>query len=414
MLCYGGHNRYENNYFSRRMFFLNAGAAGNTIVANVVGMFPDGSGFSGSAIDGIYLGNGANGNFVGLPGGNGNLFADTSRACFEISGAGTVHNGFYGNTIVAAGGLPISLLGGANEGQLPPLIHQALPGGPIAGSADPGEYVEVFLAEGGGVNDGTVQYLGAATAGGTGDWSLVSASVVLGQYVCATATDADNNTSELSAKALVAVPTATPTATITPTITPTATPTGTSTITPSRTITPTITLTATPTVTPTITSTETPTATITMTWTVTTTPSTTPTATSTATITPTFTITSTATPSATATPSSTPTPVATATPTATPTSSLAQVVLGGKFMLAYPNPARERVTFVFHLDAAAEVELVLYNPAGERVARITGDLTAGRGRTLVWNCRDAAPGLYLVRVLKDGGLVETQKIALVK
>lgn len=39
---------------------------------------------------------------------------------------------------------------------------------------------------------------------------------------------------------------------------------------------------------------------------------------------------------------------------------------------------------------------------------------AGRGQTLVWDCGDAAPGIYLVRVLKEGNFVETLKVSIVR
>lgn len=375
MIGYGGNNLYQGNYFARRLFFIGANADNNTIVANVTGMYPDGSGFSASAYNGIYLGNGASENFIGLPGGNGNLFADLTGPGVEIYGAGTFHNAVQGNTIVACAGLPIALENGANDGQLPPVIFQAPPGGPIAGTADPGEYIEVFLAEGGGVNDGTLQYLGTATADGSGNWSLASAPAVLGQYVCATATDAQNNTSQLSAKALVVVPTPTPTSTASPTATPTATISATSTVTPTSTASPTAT----------------PTHTVS------------PTVTQTATLSPTPTISATFTASSTASPTSTPTAAL----------GLAGFDLGGRRALAFPQPARDRVQFVVGLAAAGKVEVQLFNLAGERVAVLQDNLAAGV-QALDWDCPDAAPGIYLARILVDGKEYATLKVALVK
>ncbi|MEW6515589.1 MAG: T9SS type A sorting domain-containing protein [candidate division FCPU426 bacterium] len=341
MIGYGAYGWYEGNHFGRRMFFLNSGAIGNTMVANVVGMFPDGSGFSGSAYNGIYLGgsSGPTDNCIGLPNGNGNLFADTSGPGVYISGATALRNSVMSNTIVACGNLPVFLENGSNQGQLPPVVIAAAPGGPVRGTADPGEYIEVFLAEGNAANDGTVQYLGYAVANGSGIWQLNSAAVVLGQYVCALATDAQNNTSQLSAKVQVQMPTATPTATVTPTIS------------------------ATPTITPT------------------------------PTLTPTATVTSTA--------------------TATPTSALAGLDLGGKAALTFPNPGRKQITFAVNLLQLATVKVVLYNLSGERVAELSSEFGSGT-QGLVWNCADAAPGVYLARILVNGDEKATLKVAVVK
>lgn len=340
VLAYGPDCWYEGNYFAIRLFLLNTGANANTVVANTVGLFPDGSGICGTAAGGVTLYGGPSHNSIGLPGGNGNLFAGSSDMGVYLYGAATVSNAVRGNTIVVTGGLPIGIINGAQNGQLPPAITLAAPGGPIAGTADPGENIELFLAEGGGVNDGTVQYLGAATADGSGNWQITSVpAATLGQYLCATATDSQNNTSELSSKVLVQPATPTPTASLTPTITPTRTITITATISPTHTITP------------------------------------------------------------------------TATPT--PTSALAGLDLAGKAALAYPNPGKNQITFAVQLTQAAVVRIKLFNLSGERVGQISASLESGT-QTLVWDCRDAAPGIYLARISLDGQEKATLKVAVVK
>lgn len=82
-------------------------------------------------------------------------------------------------------------------------------------------------------------------------------------------------------------------------------------------------------------------------------------------------------------------------------------------MLAYPNPARDRLTFVFHLDAAAKVEIHVYNLAGEQVAALSGDFPAGPGQSLVWNLADVAPGVYVARMAVDGSEKATLKVAVI-
>ncbi len=83
-------------------------------------------------------------------------------------------------------------------------------------------------------------------------------------------------------------------------------------------------------------------------------------------------------------------------------------------MLAFPNPARDRMNFVFHLDSAARVEIRIYNLAGEQVAALSGNFAAGRGQSLVWELKDAAPGVYVARMSVDGSAKTTLKVAVVR
>jgi type IX secretion system substrate protein len=336
----GDYNYFSGNFVARR-FHFGGNATGNTLVANVSGMYPDGSGFSGSAMMGCDFVTSASGNFVGLPGGNGNMFANTSSHGIQLLSASNQNNGFFGNTIVSSGQLPIEINGG-NNSQPSPVITQSEPGGPISGTAGPNDYIEIFLAEGSGINHGTTQYLGTATANGSGVWSLASASVVLGNYVCAIATDEQNNSSQLSVKTLIAIPTATPTITISPTVTPTLTVSATYTITPSITVT------------------------------------------------------------------STNSPTSTVSPTSTQ-----GLTLHGKKILAFPNPAQNQMTFALELETAADVQIELYNLAAEQISQLTATLAAGT-QTLVWDCTDVAPGVYLARIVVNDTELGKLKVAIAK
>ncbi len=175
------------------------------------------------------------------------------------------------------------------------------------------------------------------------------------------------------------VPTATPSITPTHTQTPTQTSTMTWTHTPTVTQTPTITLTATQSATYTVT----PTVTITPTMT--------------ATITATMTFTSTATATISLTSTQTPTQTTTQTVTAT----LESINTFGRVVLAYPNPARDRVNFAFQEMGVEEVKIEIYNINGERVAQIHEEQP---GQTVVWKIEDLAPGIYIYRtVIKING-----------
>ena len=88
--------------------------------------------------------------------------------------------------------------------------------------------------------------------------------------------------------------------------------------------------------------------------------------------------------------------------------------LGGKFALAYPNPAQNSMTFIMNLRNAAVIELKIYNLAGEKIAQIEESVPGGGNQTVVWDCGDIAPGVYLVRIFKDDSLQETKRVAIVK
>lgn len=164
-----------------------------------------------------------------------------------------------------------------------------------------------------------------------------------------------------------------------PTFTPTPTCTPTRTVTRTATRTATATLSATPTFTQSPTSTQTPVYTSTFT----------PTVTPTATWTRTF------------------------TPTPTATSAVSSVDLGGRDVVAYPNPARQSMRFILNLDQSAAIKVEIYNAAGERVATLAETLS-GPGAYLTWDCGGHAPGAYLARVFKAGTEIAVLKVAVVK
>jgi parallel beta-helix repeat protein len=106
-------------------------------------------------------------------------------------------------------------------------------------------------------------------------------------------------------------------------------------------------------------------------------------------------------------------PTATVTPTVTLTATniFSNVDLRGKFAVAFPNPATEQMQFLVYLPDAAEVKIVLYNASGRQVAQLRENLPAGQGQALTWRCREVAPGIYLAKVLVNGILKATLKVA---
>lgn len=74
--------------------------------------------------------------------------------------------------------------------------------------------------------------------------------------------------------------------------------------------------------------------------------------------------------------------------------------------------------FLYSLDAPAEVEIEIYNVAGERVTVLRAPAgPVGSGRT-AWDLREVAPGVYLyrLRVLAAAGTRTTpwKKCVIVK
>jgi len=317
-----------NHIAGNRLWFAND-ADGNSVAGNLIGLMADGSTPAVPIDYTLYVNNGSQHNWFGLPsGGGGNLIAHALIGVY-LTDSTDYSNGFFGNTILACSD-PVWLNGGANNGKLPPVISVAYPAF-VSGTAGAYDYIEVFKAENGTGQGGSYGLAGFATANSTGNWIVVTAGLQAGDYVTAMATDPQNNTSDFCDNQTVLVAP-------TPTVTPTSTQT----------------------------------------------------------------------------PVVTPTPQATATPTATPTAALSGVDTGGKLVLPYPNPASDRMRFVLHLDRAAAIKLDIFNLAGERVATLQEHLPAGRGQVMVWDCRDVAPGIYLVRVSRDGELVETRRVAVVK
>jgi hypothetical protein len=214
---------------------------------------------------------------------------------------------------------------------------------------------------------------------------------------------------------LAGSPTITPTVTMTKSMTITDSPTQTMTISPTITTTPTMTQTGTVTVT--LTSTPTPTPSLTMTKTAT--------ITRTATRTPTFTRTPTATRTATAT--ATPSRTATATATATAKTGGAQAqdyngqsanALEGtataaeeaaaRGISAYPNPAKNRVTFTWQNTSVERAKVEIFNVNGERVAEVTSNSV---GNHLIWTLNNIASGIYFYQIiLTVNGREERQEI----
>ncbi len=174
------------------IWLYGAGVTGNTIVGNVIGTDASGTLDLGNVNGGICLSEGASGNLVGP----GNLIAHNSGNGIIASGASTIANVITQNAIWANAWEGISLYDGAHNGIAAPVILAA-GGSPVqvTGTACPGCTVELF---GNSDDDGEGEvYLGTAVADGTGAFAITLSALDY-PYLTATATDAEDGTSEFS------------------------------------------------------------------------------------------------------------------------------------------------------------------------------------------------------------------------
>jgi hypothetical protein len=85
-------------------------------------------------------------------------------------------------------------------------------------------------------------------------------------------------------------------------------------------------------------------------------------------------------------------------PPATPTISVTftpTINFQNKKIIAYPNPAKDLVHFVWEEPQAEKVQVEIFNTAAERVASFNAPVT---GRGVDWNARGIAPGIYFCRI----------------
>ena len=92
-----------------------------------------------------------------------------------------------------------------------------------------------------------------------------------------------------------------------------------------------------------------------------------------------------------------------------------QAAIPGEFYLsqAYPNPFNNVTRLTYGLPEAADITVNVFDVAGRIVATlIDGQQVAGH-HTVVWNGRDAASGIYLIR-MESASFTSTRKLMLVK
>jgi Right handed beta helix region len=188
------------------------GTKGNSVVGALIGTDANGIAPLGNAGDGILLNNSSHNTIGGVtvpngPRGPANLIAfNTLDGVFIQSG---IDNGIHENSIYGNGGLGIDLGSGANLNQAAPVLTSVVTGsstiqvsGTLTSRPKTTYTVEIFANTTGGSN-GRV-FLGLAkvktNASGVATFTFTHALPPSGDtFITATATDPNNNTSELSA-----------------------------------------------------------------------------------------------------------------------------------------------------------------------------------------------------------------------
>ena len=79
----------------------------------------------------------------------------------------------------------------------------------------------------------------------------------------------------------------------------------------------------------------------------------------------------------------------------------------------YPNPFNPSTTLRFALPERSEVEVVVYDLKGRRVARLLQETRDAGIHEIRWNAEDLASGTYLVR-LKTDNFAHTRRVVLLK
>lgn len=236
----GGDTQLEGNYISGNLYdgiiIQGSGAINNDVDGNIIGRSASGSHNVGNGVSGVYIWDGANGNWIGVArfntissntydgllilGSNQNLlwynniyenggcgvnilsgasynlvFSNTiiynGYDGINIDGASTTHNSILSNRIHHNGRLGIYLSNGGNNSMPAPVITSATSTN-VSGTGCSNCTIEVFADW----NNQGETYLGWVNANATGDWTFNGS--IQGPYITATNTATSGNTSQFS------------------------------------------------------------------------------------------------------------------------------------------------------------------------------------------------------------------------
>ena len=84
----------------------------------------------------------------------------------------------------------------------------------------------------------------------------------------------------------------------------------------------------------------------------------------------------------------------------------------------YPNPFNPSTSIVYHMASAGQMELSIYNTAGQRVRTLVQGWQPAGTREVAWDGRDAvgrpmASGVYMIRMV-SGDYQSVRRMALIR
>jgi hypothetical protein len=173
------------------VILASAGTSFNTITGNLIGTDASGAQGLGNERNGVWIGEGANGNTIGPD----NVIAHNGEAGIEVNGYHSKRNTITQNSIHDNGGKGILVIWAAADEHRPPTIFDFdLQTGSATGTTCHYCTVEIFSDSG---DEGTI-YEGQTSTDGRGVFALDKGAPFIGSHLMATATDGDGNTSEFS------------------------------------------------------------------------------------------------------------------------------------------------------------------------------------------------------------------------
>jgi len=201
----GGNTSAHRNIISGNtfagIFMTGASCAANNIKGNYIGPNNALGNIVGSSQNyGVYMQSSAANNIIGGPTtGDANMFVYNTVAGLYLTASATKQNLISRNPIYFNSNKPINLnygASGGNNNQPIPTIATNSTIANVFGTAVAGDSVELFKNTTGNCYD-AVTYLGTAVANASGVWTI-PVSLTTSDYILATATDANKNTSEFT------------------------------------------------------------------------------------------------------------------------------------------------------------------------------------------------------------------------
>ena len=84
-----------------------------------------------------------------------------------------------------------------------------------------------------------------------------------------------------------------------------------------------------------------------------------------------------------------------------------------KLFQNYPNPFNPRTVINYNLSVPGDVELIIYNTSGQRVATLINEFQSQGNHQIVWNAENQPSGIYFAR-LKSNNNIATQRMVLIR